>query len=163
VLVQESWGAQLMVRLWAAGITRSDAELLYRHVDACRLETTLTDLEEGGIRDGDARARLQPLLADSALVVPSDLSPDFTERMQPGVRYTEKCMARIGEDRGGYLLYAPWRLAQDSNIYARWLPGREREVLSRYPGRAVYRVRRASTAVDAPLVWERLATTVAQP
>jgi hypothetical protein len=163
VLVQESWGAQLMVRLWAAGISRSDAELLYRHVDACRLEMTLSELESAGVRAADARARLQPLLADSALVVPSDLSPDFTERMQPGVRYSPTCMARITEDRGGYLLYAPWRLARDSNVYARWLPGRERDVLARYPGRPVYRVRRASTAVDAPLVWDRLTITDAQP
>jgi hypothetical protein len=65
-------------------------------------------------------------------------------------------MARIGDDRGGYALYAPWRLARDSNVYARWLPGREAEVLAGYPGRPVYRVRRAGTAVDAPLVWERL-------
>lgn len=163
VLVQESWGAQLMVRLWAAGITRSDAELLYRHVDACRLELALSALESSGIRDGEARAQLQPLLADSALVVPSDLSPDFTERMQPGARYAPKCMTRISEDRGGYLLYAPWRLARDSNVYARWLPGREREVVARYPGRTVYRVRRAGTAVDAPLVWERLTLSETMP
>ena len=163
VLVQESWGAQLMVRLWAAGISRSDAELLYRHVDACRLEMALSELESAGIRAAEARERLQPLLVDSALVVPSDLSPDFTERMQPGIRYSATCMARIAEDRGGYLLYAPWRLARDSNVYARWLPGREREVLSRYPGRPVYRVRRASAAVDAPLLWDRLTLSPAQP
>lgn len=156
VLVQESWGAQLMVRMWGLGISRSDAELLYRHVDACRLEEGLEALERGGVRDGAARTALQPLLADSALVLPSTLSPDFTERMQPGTRYSATCAARIDEDRRGYLLYAPWRLARDSNVYARWLPGREEEVLARYPDRPVYRVRRTGTAVDAPLVWERL-------
>jgi hypothetical protein len=163
VLVQESWGAQLMVRLWALGVTRSDTELLYRHVDACRLEMAISALEARGVREVEARAQLQPLLADSALVVRSDLSPDPTERVQPGVRYTPKCIARIMEDRRGFLLYAPWRLARDSNVYARWLPGREREVFSQYPGRPVYRVRRAGIAVDAPLVWERLTLTVAQP
>jgi hypothetical protein len=76
--------------------------------------------------------------------------------MQPGTRYSATCVARIDEDRRGYLLYAPWRLARDSNVYARWLPGREEEVLARYPGRPVYRVRRAGSAVDAPLLWERL-------
>jgi len=160
VLVQESWGAQLMVRLWAAGITRADAELLYRKVDACRLETALGAIESGGVRDAAARAQLRPLLADSALVLASDLSPDFTERMQPGLQYSPRCMARIAEDRGGYLLYAPWRLGRDSNVYARWLPGREADVLAMYPGRPVYRVRRASPAVDAPLVWDRLNTPV---
>jgi hypothetical protein len=130
--------------------------LLYRHVDACRLEEGLGTLERDGVRDGAARAALEPLLADSALVLASALSPDFTERMQPGTRYSATCMARIGDDRGGYALYAPWRLARDSNVYARWLPGREAEVVAGYPGRPVYRVRRAGTAVDAPLVWERL-------
>ena len=159
VLVQESWGAQLMVRLWAAGITRADAELLYRNVDACRLEVALGALESEEINGEVARARLQPLLRDSSRVRPSDRSPDFTERLQPGLRYTPRCEARIAEDRGGYLLYAPWRLARDSNVYARWLPGREAEVRARFPGRAVYRVRRASAVVDAPLVWDRLAGT----
>lgn len=163
VLVQESWGAQLMVRLWAAGITRADAELLYRHVDACRLEVAMSALERDGVRDAEARRTLQPLLADSALVVPSDMSPDYTERMQPGLQYTPRCMARITEDRGGYLLYAPWRLARDSNVYARWLPGREAEVLARYPGKPVYRVRRAGAGVDASLVWERLRVPTARP
>lgn len=162
VLVQESWGAQLMVRLWGMGISRSDAELLYRHVDSCRLEEGIGALERSGVRDGAARAALWPLLADSALVLPSNLSPDLTERMQPGMRYSATCMARIEDDRRGYLLYAPWRLARDSNVYARWLPGREAEVLAKYPGRPVYRVRRASTAVDAPLVWERLRTSGAE-
>jgi hypothetical protein len=162
VLVQESWGAQLIVRMWAAGISRADTERLYANVDACRLESSLGLLEGAGVRDAEALAQLTPLLADSSAVVPTTLSPDFTEKMQPGTRYGPTCIARINEDRGGYLLYAPWRLARDSNIYARWLPGREGELLARYPGRPVFRVRRASPAVDAPLVWERLSLTEGQ-
>lgn len=162
VLVQESWGAQLIVRLWAAGVPRSETELLYRSIDACQLETALDSLERAGA-DGDAvLTRLTPLTADSARLVPSDISPDFTERLLPGSSYAGRCAQRIAEDRSGYLLYAPWRLARDSNIYARWLPGREREVLETFPGRAVYRVRRAGTTVDAALVWDRLRVSPAE-
>lgn len=162
VLVQESWGAQLIVRLWAAGVPRADTELLYRSVDACRLELALSDLEAEGLRGAALLERLLPLAADSARLIPSELSPDFTERYLPGSEYSGRCAERVAEDRAGYLLFAPWRLARDSNVYARWLPGREREVLATFPGRPVYRVRRAGSAVDAPLVWERLRVATAE-
>ena len=157
VLVQESWGAQLMVRLWASGVSRSDAEALYRTVDACRLEVAIGGLEARGIRGDSAMRLLRPLTADSAQLVPSTRSPDFTEREQPGLAYAPVCEQRLADDRRGFVLFAPWRLARDSNAYLRWIPGREPDVLALYPGRAVYRLRRASAAVDAPLVWERLA------
>lgn len=156
VLVQESWGAQLIVRLWEAGVPRPDAEVLYRNVDACVLEQALEHLHTEGLRGSDALAVLRPLMADSSRLIPSDLSPDFTERRLPGKPYTAACLARIEDDRRGYLLYAPWRLVDDGNVYARWLPGREAEVREHFPGRPVYLLRRAGTAVDAPLVWTRL-------
>lgn len=160
VLVQESWGAQLIVRLWARDISRPDAERLYSHLDACVLETRLGALERENLRGDAALARLRPLLADSARLVAHDRSPDGTLRMYPGLQYTPLCEARLADDRAGYLLYAPWRLAQDSNVYARWLPGREAEIAATYPGRAVYRVGRAGPAADAPLRWTRLEPSV---
>lgn len=157
VLVKESWGAQLIVRLWEVGVSRPDAEVLYRSVDACVLEEALRRVRADGLRGAAALQRLQPLMADSARLVPSDLSPDFTERRLPGLAYSADCIARIEDDRRGYLLYAPWRLVEDGNIYARWLPGREAELRAHFPGRPVYLLHRAGTAVDAPLVWTRLA------
>lgn len=156
VLVHESWGAQLVVRLWAAGISRTDTERLYRHIDTCVLETNLTELERQGVRGAAALERLTPLLADSARLVGTERSPDITERVLPGLQYTATCEARIAEDHGGYLLYAPWRLARDSNVYVRWLPGREAEIAAAYPDRAVYRVGRQGSAVSAPLRWDRV-------
>lgn len=156
VLVQESWGAQLLVRLWAAGVARPDAEVLYRTVDACMLEETLTGLEQSGARGSAALAQLRPLMADSARLIPSDLSPDFTQRRLPGLPYTARCLARLEDDRAGYLLYAPWRVLRDGNVYARWLPGREAEIAAAFPGRPVYRLRRAGPQVGAALRWERL-------
>ena len=162
VLVHESWGAQLVVRLWAAGISRTDTERLYRHVDTCVLDTRLSDLERQGIRGEVALERLTPLLADSALLVVTERSPDITERMLPGLQYTSACEARIAEDHGGYLLFAPWRLARDSNVYVRWLPGLEAEIAAAYPNRAVFRVGRQGTAVSAPLRWDRVPDAILQ-
>jgi hypothetical protein len=157
VLVQESWGAQLVVRMWEAGVSRSDAEVLYRTIDACQLELGLRAGAAVGARGDALVARLRPLAGDSARLVPSDRSPDFTEKILPGFPYAPECEERIADDRRGFLHLAPWRLADDSNVYARWLPGREAEIASAFPGRAVYRVRRAGPDVGAPLVWERWA------
>ncbi len=156
VLVQESWGAELVVRMWARGVPRPESEMLYRSIDACVLEESLGGLEQAGVRDGAAVAALQALRVDSARLVASDLSPDFTERRLPGLRYTARCISRLEDDRSGYLLYAPWRIVQDGNVYARWLPGREAEIARAFPGRAVYRLRRSGSSVDAPLLWEAL-------
>lgn len=156
VLVKESWGAQLVVRMWTRGISRSDAEVLYRNVDACRLELAIGALESEGVIGAAARARLVPLQADSARLVKSDRSPDYTERMLPGWIYPPVCEARLAEDQGGFSHLAPLRLATDGNVYARWLPGREREIAAQFPGRQVYRLVRGGSALEAPYLWERL-------
>lgn len=156
VFVQESWGSQLIVRLWGLGVSRPATEALYRSIDACVLEERVRRLEADGVRGDAALARLAPLMADSARLVASDLSPDFTERRLPGLGYTPACIARIEEDRRGYLLYAPWRLVDDGNVYARWMPGREGELRALYPDRPAFLLRRAGTEVNAPLVWQRV-------
>jgi hypothetical protein len=156
VLVQESWGAQLVVRMWARGVSRPDADFVYSNADACRIELTLRSIERDGAMGPDALARLTPLVADSARLVPSDRSPDSTERMLPGVAYPALCEDRTADDRRGFLHLAPWRIARDGNVYARWLPGREAELAAAFVGRPVYRLRRASPEPGAALVWERL-------
>lgn len=157
VLVQESWGAQLMVRLWAVGVSRPESEVLYRSIDACVLEEALTGLEQQGSDARAALTALRQLGTDSARLVAHDLTPDSTVRRLPGLSYTARCLARLEDDRAGYLLYAPWRLVRDGNVYARWLPGREAEIAAAFPGRAVYRLRRDGSSVDAPLLWEAVA------
>ncbi|MEX2180599.1 MAG: hypothetical protein WD771_01020 [Gemmatimonadaceae bacterium] len=158
VLVQESWGAQLVVRMWAAGLSRADTEFLYRRIDACVLEMTLQGIEHDGVRDGTALERLRPFLVDSGHLVPSHRSADDTEQMLPGVRYPALCEARIASDQLGFLNLAPWRLSRDGNVYARWLPGREAEIAAAFPTRPVYRLRRDGPSEDAPLVWIPLDT-----
>lgn len=156
VLVKESWGSQLIVRLWARGVSRSETEILYRSADACRIETVLHQLEADDIRGAAALERLRPLQADSARLVASTRSPDYTERMLPGLSYSAECEASIHRDQQGFSQLAPLRLAEDGNVYARWLPGREAEIAAQYPDRAVYLLERESSALGAPFVWKRL-------
>lgn len=153
VFVRESWGAQLVARLWAVGVSRPRAESIYRGVDACNLETELSALEREGVRGRAAEARLAVLLArDSAVVVKSTLTPDPTERMRPGLQYAPVCLQRIEDDRAGFLHYAPLRLVTSGgNVYARDLQARDSLLLAQYPERRVFLLRRAGTRVDARL------------
>lgn len=150
IFVRESWGAQLLARLWALNVPRSEAELLYQNVDACALEEAITVAEQS-----HAPATFQsfaPLLIDSTRLVPSTLSPDVTERMLPGARYSPRCQARIAGDQTGFTLLAPI-LARDwdSNIYARDLHERNSLLLGDYPDRPVYLLRSAGPESGAPL------------
>jgi hypothetical protein len=152
ILVRESWGAQLMARLWSLGVPRSESEALYRKVDACVLELALSKLERGALRDTLAFDALIPLMRDSARVVPSEYSPDISQRMLPGLEYAEVCKQRIIEDRSGFTLYAPL-LTRDTgtNIYARELHARDTLLFAMHPSRPVYVLRPASSRVGAPL------------
>ncbi|HEX7123631.1 MAG TPA: hypothetical protein VF178_14745 [Gemmatimonadaceae bacterium] len=153
ILVRESWGSQLMARLWGLGVPRSETETLYRSVDACVLDQAVSALEASNTRGAAAFAALQPLMRDSARVVESTLSPDFTERVLPGTSYGPVCAQRLLEDRAGYTFLAPI-LARDpgTNVYARDLHARDTLLFAMYPERPVYVLRAASPAVGAPLV-----------
>jgi len=151
IFVRESWGTQLMARLWALGVPRSETELLYGRVDACALETHIGQLERSAVRDTAAFRALTPLLADSAKVVRSPYSPDATERYLPGSQYSTRCVRRIEEDRAGFTLLAPL-LYRDwgTNIYARDMHERNHALIRRYPGRALYLLRPANSETGAP-------------
>lgn len=157
ILVRESWGAQLIARLYALGVSRSDAEALYRSVDTCILDEAIAGLEIDGRRGPAAMERLRPLTADSLRLVISTLSPDGTERVLPGTSYSVVCQRRVLEDRAGYAFFAPL-LARDpgTNLYARDLHARDTLLLQRYAGRPVYILRLASSEMGAALKLEPL-------
>jgi hypothetical protein len=150
ILVRESWGAQLLARLWAVGVPRSEAELLYQRVDACALDNAISAAERNA--SPVSFAGFAPLLTDSARLVPSPVSPDITERLLPGLRYSPRCLARIAGDQAGFTLLAPI-LAKDwqTNIYARDLQERDSLLLRDYPSRQVYLLRSAGPEGRAPL------------
>jgi hypothetical protein len=150
VLVRESWGAQLIARMWAAGVRPNIAEQVYRRTDACVLERTLDVIEHERYRDRAAEAMLQPLVADSARLVPSPYTADPSNRFLPGSGYTEECLRRLGEDRRGVTLFLPLVLAgRDGVVYARDLHGRDSLLLEGYPDRPVYLLRPSSSELGA--------------
>ena len=151
VLVRESWGAQLVARMWAAGVPSNEAEHQYRKSDACALEQALDRIELRGLREAAAVAELRPLLGDSARLIPSPFTTDPTNRLLPGSRYTPECLTRIEEDRQGYTIFAPLLLAgrEDDVIYARDLHARDSLLLREYPDREVHLLRPNGTAVGA--------------
>ncbi|MBC7789958.1 MAG: hypothetical protein H7Z74_08425, partial [Anaerolineae bacterium] len=139
VLVRESWGSQLVARMWALGLGRPRTELLYRKVDTCLLDEAVMELERANIRGDASMAVLRPLLRDSARVVPTMLSSDHSERVLPGSTYSLHCARRIAEDSAGFTLLPPLLLARTKGIvYARDLHERDTLLLKRYTGRSVY-------------------------
>jgi hypothetical protein len=157
VFVRESWGSQLVARLWALGLTRPQAERLYARVDACLLEQGLERLERQGIRGQAAADAFAPLMRDSLRVMPSTLSPDVSERMLPGARYTPRCLQRITDDRRGFTLLTPLFLAgSDGTLYARDLHERDTLLLAEYPMRSVWLLRPADSSSGAAPRFERL-------
>ena len=154
VFVRESWGAQLVTRMWARGVSRGATSALYSNVDACALDKALRTLERDGVRGDAAEARLSPLLADSARVRSSPLSPDSTEKLLPGAMYDRTCIARINDDRVGYAHLAPLLLEQESgNVYARDLQAHDSLLLAEYPSRPTYLLRRRGADAGAPHEW----------
>ena len=154
VFVRESWGAQLMARMWARGISRSASAALYSGVDACQLDMGIRETESLGLTGAAAEARLEPLLVDSAKVRPSPWSPDSTEKLLVGSRYDETCVTRINQDRRGFTHLAPLLLERGSgNVYARDLHASDSLITAEYPARPVYLLRRKYAVADSAFEW----------
>ena len=138
IFVRESWGSQLVARMWALGISTPDAERYYRNIDGCRLDGALGERERG---DGAVSigAVLDPLMVDSAKLVRSPWSPDSSERVLMGSRYDRRCVARVNEDRLGTTILAPQLLSRRPDLwFVRDLHERNRRVLAARPTAAVY-------------------------
>lgn len=149
VFVRESWGSQVLARLWGRQVERPAAELLYRAVDTCVLDSAITALEGQDIAGAHAQAALWPLLLDSMNVRASTLSPDETERVRTGSTYSPRCMEQIAADHQGLALYPPL-LAEPHGrvVFARDLGVRNELLVRRYPNHATY-------LLLAPLAGER--------
>jgi hypothetical protein len=157
VFVRESWGAQLISRMLAAGLNAGRTEQIYRRADACVLERALDTIESSGLQGAAAEAVLLPLIADSARVVPSPYTVDKTNRYLPGASYTPECRRRLQDDHRGFTLYAPLVLAGRGDvIYGRDLHARDSLLLGAYPNRDPYLLRPASSDLGAMPRFERL-------
>jgi hypothetical protein len=157
VFVHESWGAQLVARLWALGVSRPAAAALYAHVDACRLEAAITSAEKEEQEGIVAERSMQTLLGDSSRVVASTISPDTTERMLPGAVYDSACVSQVQADQAGYALFPPFLLDRTSgNTYVRDFGARDTVLIQRFTNRPVFRVTRDGVDGTSPLRWERI-------
>jgi hypothetical protein len=157
VFVRESWGSQLVARLWALGLTRAQTERLYARVDACLLEQGVERLERQGVRGQAAAHAFAPLMRDSLRLVSSTLSPDASERVLPGARYTPRCLQRISDDRRGFTLLTPLMLAgSDGTLYARDLHERDTLLLAAHPDREVWLLRPADSVSGSVPQFERV-------
>jgi len=142
VLVRESWGSQVIARMWGLGVSRPEAEWLYRSTDLCELQQAVAGAEQRGLSGPAAVAALAPLARDSAAVVNTPFSADVSERYRPGTPYPPECVAGVREDREGFTLYAPLILARrGGNVYVRDLHARDTLALALFPGRPIYLVR----------------------
>lgn len=124
ILARETWGAQLIARMWGLGVSRTDAERIYRTTDACTLDSLLGHAEATREPAPQLLTDLAPFRADSSKLVKSGLSPDTTLRAIPGATWGTRCVRRILEDRSGSTVFAPLLLAHgDGNIWIRDLHG----------------------------------------
>jgi hypothetical protein len=150
VFVRESWGAELVARMWALGVSRPDADALYRAADPCRLELALSSLERDYVRGPAATAALAGLRADSTrLMSAPELTGDPSLRLTPGAAYAPVCQAKLAANRSGFTLFPPLLLARGSNVFARDLGARDSLLLAEHPERPVYLLKPASGAVGA--------------
>ncbi|MGE3615929.1 MAG: hypothetical protein AB7L66_08640, partial [Gemmatimonadales bacterium] len=83
--------------------------------------------------------------ADSARLIDSPISPDSTERLLNGSRYSANCLARINEDRAGFTLYPPALLSRDPNlVVVRDLQARSSRAVREHPGMPVFLLTRVA-------------------
>lgn len=155
VLVRESWGAQVIARMWGLGVSRVEAEQLYRSVDLCRLDEAVATVERVGGGSAALTAAVAPARADSAQLIPLRASVDTTGRVMPGSTLTPQCTRRVLEDRAGYTLFPPLLLARGDNRYVRDLHARDTLMVNADPTRPIWLLTRA-TDVGSPLRFERV-------
>ena len=148
VLVRESWGAQLLARLWALGITRPQGAMVYSASDRCELEHAILAAERSGKRGPELFSALLPLVKDSARLVRAAFSEDPTARVRPGSPYSALCRQRVREEQAGFTVFPPLLLANGGgNIYARELHARDTPLLRAYPDRTIYLLKPPTTEV----------------
>jgi hypothetical protein len=156
VLVRESWGAQIMARMWSLGISRPDAEHIYRTNDTCRLQATVLGTETDNGNADEFKAKVARLNGDSAQLRTIQDLPDTTVRFIPGLAPLPLCLRRLDEDRSGFTLYPPLMLDHGgNNIYVRELHARDTLIMAEYPGKPIWLLTK-TPSVGSPLRFEKV-------
>lgn len=167
VFVHEGWGARLMARMWAIGVSRADAEHLLATSDACALELATEDEEVHPPADTvGLAARLAaatPNAAQRALHLRNDVTPDATLRFASGAALPAQCVAEAQADTLGLSLYPPFLGLNDVGpdgrvggnvVFVRDLGARNETLRARFGDRRWYRYRprRSPSDTSAPFV-----------
>ncbi|HEY4102223.1 MAG TPA: hypothetical protein VGM20_15235 [Gemmatimonadales bacterium] len=156
VLVRESWGGQMVARMWGLGVTRTDADHIYRTTDACRLEGAITATEKDHGDAAQLKQRLDPFRGDSARLITVTNLPDTTVRFLPGESLTPVCGRRITEDRAGFTLYTPFLVEHgSSNVFVRDLHALDSLAIAQHPGMPIWIVTEGNR-LGSPLRFERV-------
>jgi hypothetical protein len=139
ILVRESWGAQMIARMWGLGVSRTDADHIYRSTDACRLQMAIDSLDRTGGGADELKRQLAPFQSDSAHLISDPTLPDTTVRFARGAPRTPECGRRLIEDRAGFATYPSMLLAgRNGNVFLRDLHARDSLVLAPHPDRPVW-------------------------
>jgi len=161
VFVHEGWGARLMARMWAVGVSRADAEHLLATSDACALELA-TEAEErqppaDTVGLAARLAAATPNAARGALHVRGDVTADGTLRFAGDAALPSRCVDEAEADSAGVSLYPPFltlnRIGADGRVggdivYVRDLGPRNEELRARFGDRTWYRYRPRQSAAD---------------
>lgn len=145
VLVPESFGSRVGVRLWALGIPPGLVERAYRRLDTCDLYQWLRTAESAGWRGETAVLRLQAVLDTVTAAPPLERTwPDPTVRFRRGYTPPEVCQVELRRDLAGFTLYGQlaWRNAIGLSrgvVFARDLFELNGPLLERYAGWEVWR------------------------
>ena len=168
VFVHEGWGARLMARMWALGVSRADAEHLLATSDACALELATEAEERHPAADTvGLAARLAaatPNAARPGLRLRGDVTPDITLRFASGAALPAPCVAEAQADSVGMSLYPPFltlnRVGHDGRVegdvvFVRDLGARNEELRARFGDRTWYRYRPRLSAADTSAAFVR--------
>jgi len=168
VFVHEGWGARLMARMWALGVTRIEAEKILPASDACALEMALLWEESPPLADSAGRAaRLlaaTPPEARPALRPRPDLTYDETLRFADGGPFTAQCREELVADTAGTSLYPPFlirnQIGADGKlggeiIYARDFGAHNLALRKEYAGRTWWRYMPRRFAGDSSAAFVR--------
>lgn len=167
VLIPESWGSRVIVRLSGAGVAYGAVERAYRSVDTCTLHELAERVTVDKLSASEVTSALRALTESVAEVPPKVVgAPDETIRLWPGRPVSEACLVEMNRDSAGFGLFGVvgWRneIGLDKGIvYARDLFEQNEELLDLYPGWQVWRYAPPPEAPEAPPVLQLIQDTEA--
>lgn len=166
VFVHAGWGARLMARLWAAGVTRSDAERLLATSDACALELAVEREEHHPAPDTvGLAARLTaatPPAVRARLAPRPALSADPTLLFGPEPALAPTCASQAAADSVGMSLFPHFlpldRVGRDGHVdgdvvFVRDLGAHDQVLRATYGDRTWYRYRPRRSPHDTSAVF----------